>query len=161
MLNSKWLIGALVASLTLNLLGAGFLLGRVSSGELMSAPLDPAFGFMRVVRQWPDARREALMPVMREHFRDLRPMLRGIQRGHRAFFDALSEEPLNKALVEQRLAELRTRLDASQAANHEALIAFAGELTPEERAQWRDWMQRRPDRPRRGPGRHFGPPDHP
>lgn len=141
-MKSKWLIGLLVVSLTINLLLIGFGVGRLSSGHFRPPMADPTMGFTRVLRELPESRRKELAPLAHEHFRSMRPMVRDIRRGHKAVFQAIAKEPLNQDELHQQLEKLRTALDSSQVANHAAFVQFAAALTPDERRLWRDWLQR-------------------
>lgn len=158
MRNRSWLIIGLIVSLGLNLALGGFVVGQMTRPGPSPAMLDPSLALFRVVRELPDPRREALRPVMREHFHTLRGDIRRIRRAQREINEALSREPFDPAALDRALGEFRAALLDGQEDNHEALVRLAGRLTADERRQLQRMMTR-PSPPRDHPRRTDGPPE--
>ena len=89
MRSSKWLMITLAISLALNLALTGFVAGRASGTGMRHLAPDPSLGAFRLVRQLPEERREALRPLMREHYRGIRPKLRALHASQAKIRDAL------------------------------------------------------------------------
>lgn len=153
-MRSKWLIVALIASLAGNLALGGFVFGRLGTPAPVPAALDPSLGMFRVLRELPEARREALRPPLREHFRSLRGDLQGMREAQRRINRALAGEPFDATALETALQGFRTALLDSQEHNHAMLVRLAGAMTAEERQLLRDAMTR--SRRHRGPERGEG-----
>jgi uncharacterized membrane protein len=152
MRNNKWLIGALVASVVLNLLLAGFVIGRLSGfGPPPAFGPDPTAGFVRLLGFLPEDRRSGITPTLRSHLGEMMPMLRSVRGDQHAVIAALTAEPFAPEALARALAELRTHLTAVQVASHESFVAMAGQLTAEERGALADAM-RRPPHNRHRPG---------
>ena len=150
-MRSKWLIGALTVSLVLNLLLAGFVVGRMSGdfgfrGGIGAAPKMPQLRFLEDDRRREVTRgletRKALRPILRE--------LRGSQRDIRAAFVA---EPFEQEALSAALAEFRRHLEESQALSHGKLVAVAARLTPDERRGLARTLDRRRGQPDKKPPR--------
>ena len=153
-MRGKWLIGALTVSVVVNLLLAGFVVGRMSGdvgfrGGIGAAPKMPQLRFLEDERRREVTRgletRDALRPTLRE--------LRRSQGDIRAAFMA---QPFDQEALSAALAEFRRHLDESQALSHTKLVAVAAKLTPDERRRLARTMDRRrgqPDKrsPRREP----------
>ncbi|PYE85886.1 periplasmic heavy metal sensor [Pseudoroseicyclus aestuarii] len=136
----RWL---LIASLALNLAVAGLVLGAVLFGPARHGPprnVDFALG--PVVR--------ALGPeVMRDIRETMRadPALRPPGRGERRAFEetlleALRAEPFVPEALSRQLGAMRQRVTAVQTAAQEAAVAALEALSPEERAEIADRLER-------------------
>lgn len=145
---------SLALSLALNLALVGFVAGRASSSELRP-PVPSMMAVGRVVHELPEDRREALRPLLRSYYRELRPELRGMAEAQAGVREALLTEPFDAAGARSALERFNTRLCATQSGNHEALIALIKALTPAERQSLVENLHRRP---RRGPGVRPGNP---
>ena len=150
-MRNKWLIGALAVSLVVNLLLAGFLVGRMSGdfgfrGGIGAAPKMPQLRFLEDDRRREVTHgletRKALRPILRE--------LRGSQRDIRA---SLVAEPFEEEALSASLAEFRRHLEESQALSHKKLVAVAARLTPDERRRLARTLDRRRGQPDRRPPR--------
>lgn len=153
----RWLIIGLTASVALNLLLVGFLIGRVSGMPrpvAFQANTQASIGWM--MRNLPEERREVLRDDAREHFRGVRPELRALREAQKRLFAILSADELDQEALNNVLAELRTRSDAIQAANLALLEHLAGKVTPEERRMLAEGLTRHPEPPKR---RHRPPTD--
>jgi uncharacterized membrane protein len=160
MRSSKRLVIALGVSLALNLALIGFVAGRASITGMRHLAPDPSLGAFRLVRQLPEARREALRPLIREHFRDIRPRLQQLTAAQTKIRDALDSEPYEPAELEQALGEFRAALLASQEHSHRALIRLASEMSPDERQRLMETMTWNP-RPHHPHSGHQRPPGSP
>jgi uncharacterized membrane protein len=155
-MRSKWLVAALAVSLILNLVAAGFILGRLTGGPRFVAP-DPTAGFGRLLRFLPEDRREALAPTLRGHRAHVMRDARTLRARHRAVFDALAAEPYDPDTLVRALADLRATLNSTQESAHRSLAELAESLSPEERRALAEAMRHPPwrrDHPRtHHPGR--------
>ena len=138
----KWLIGALTASVVVNLLLAGFIAGRMSGdvgfrGGMGAAPRMPQLGFLDEER-----RREVNQGL--ENRRGLRSILRELRRSQRDIRAAFEAEPFDQEALSAALAEFRRRLEESQALSHGKLVAVAVRLTPDERRRMARTLDRHP-----------------
>jgi uncharacterized membrane protein len=157
-MRSRWVVAVLVVSLVLNLLAAGFIVGRLTGPPAVIAP-DPTAGYGRMLRFLPDERREAVSPMLRRQLRETMKGARTLRREHSAVFDALTADPFEPAALEAALAELRETLNATQETAHRALVELAGSLSLEERRQLAEAMRKPPwrSRERGAPGPPPGP----
>ena len=145
-MRSKWLIGALIVSIVVNLLLTGFIVGRKSGdsgfgGGIGPTPIMPPLKFLEADRQ-----REVTEDLQTR--RELRPILRKLHRAQKDIHAAFVAEPFDEAALSEALAEFRGRLEESQALSHKKLVIVAARLTPDERRR----LTLALDRPR-------GPPD--
>lgn len=144
MRTGKWLTIALVTSVALNLALVGFLAGRLSLAPGLAVPPDPSLGAFRVLREFPESRREALRPLLREHLQAGRADLRRMRNAQERIQRALQAEPYDPTALDAALAEFRQALAASQQHGHEALSRLAAHMTPDERRQLLTAMAHRP-----------------
>ncbi len=150
----KWLIGALIVSVVVNLLLAGFIVGRMSGdsgfrGGFAATPFMPQLRFLEE-----DRRREVTRNLQTR--RELRPILRELHRSQKDIRAAFVAEPFDEGALSEALAVFRQRLEESQALSHRKLVAVAARLTPEERRKMTKALDRhrkppdkRPPRPER------------
>ena len=158
MRSSKWLLITLAVSLALNLALIGFVAGRASGPGMRHLAPDPSLGAFRLVRQLPEERREALRPLLREHYRGIRPKLRALHASQAKIRDALDSEPYDPAELERALDAFRAALLASQEHSHRALIRVASDMSPDERHQLIQAMSWKPGRHQNPPPGHRRPP---
>ncbi len=150
MRTNRWLIGALVASLIMNLLLVGFVAGRMSGfGPPHGVGPDPTVGFYRLLGFLNDQRRAAITPVLRKQMSAIVPLLRKIHGDQKNVFDALSADPFEPAALEAALADLRSNLSAAQIASHRSFVTLAESLTNDERKSLVRAMRRSPHMHRR------------
>ncbi len=142
MTNNKWLIVALIVSVAVNFALAGFFIGRASNLDLHRTIMDPTLGFSRVLRQLKDERRAELRPLIRQHFREMRPSLGGIRQAQKELNQALTAEPFDAPVLAAALEQFRVHLSDSQAASHASLIDLVGALEPSERRLLVESMRR-------------------
>jgi uncharacterized membrane protein len=144
MRSNNLLVIALIISLAANLALAGFVAGRMSSAGPAPAAMDPYLGSLRAMHQLPEDRQAAMRPLLREHFRSLRPNVREMRRAQRRVNEALAREPFDPAALDEALTDFRTVLLQSQEHSHQALIQLAATLDPQERVVLREVMTRGP-----------------
>lgn len=148
-MKSKWVAILLVASVVINLLLIGFLIGSRSVGP---PGADPTRGYPRWARGLPEERMDVLRPVIRQHMQNMRPALGGLRRGHRNLKQALTAEPFDPEALEQVLADMRAENDRMQTLSHTSFAEFVGHLTAAERKQLAaDMSRRRHHKPPRPP----------
>jgi uncharacterized membrane protein len=116
-----WL--ALAASVALNIFFVGFFVARFARS--------PHDGRASTFETWNE--RGALREKWREHMSKLGPHREAVETARRAVRAALAAEPFDAAALAAALAALRTETNDTQAALDEALVRFAGGLSPEER----------------------------
>jgi uncharacterized membrane protein len=150
-MRNKWLIALLAVSLTLNLLGIGAAVGfKLRSHDRPLA--NPSFAIGRAVTQLGKQRSHELRPIVRDHYRTLRPQLRRLRAKQRAWQQAFSQATFDSAEFDDRHAEFAQQLATIQTLSHEALKSLAAKLTPAERARLLDAMRPTHDRGRRSHG---------
>ncbi len=114
-----------------------------------------------MLRSLPDARREELRPLAREHFRHLRPHLRKIREHQRELYAALTADPFNPEKLQATLTQMHGGMVASQTASHASFVNFVAALSATERAELAQRMQHRHvGRPKHGQERGFAGPGH-
>ena len=139
---NRWLLIALVISVSLNLLVAGFVAGHHLAGPPPGMVINPMFGLRQFADTLPDARRMELL----EDLRALRPLGRPDGRDMRALQEQLRaqirRDPIDPVALKAALAALHTHLQTHQAASQDAFVQLMQRLTPEERIAL-DNLQRR------------------
>ena len=148
-MRGKWLVGALAVSIIVNLLLAGFVLGRMSGesgfkGGIGPGPVLPQLRFLEA-----DRRREVTEGLQSR--RELRPILRELHRSQKQIRAAFLAEPFDEKALSEALADFRGRLDESQAMSHDKLVAVAARLTPDERRRLSKALDRRRGPPDKRP----------
>ncbi|MFT7286204.1 MAG: putative membrane protein [Halieaceae bacterium] len=159
-----WLLLTLVVSLSLNLLVAGFVIGRGSSAR---PPGPPPMDWM--AQEVAPETRALLRSRMRQQVQRVRPLREDMRRATGAVRRAVGAENFDPEALAAALAEMR-RLSADyQALMHENLVALSAELPREQRialagaALQRDasadrragGKQARPERPMAAPAEKF------
>lgn len=142
MMNTKVLAWVAIISIALNLLLAGFLLGK----QMRPFPsFDPTRGYAYWVRSLPEARQEVLLPILKSTFRQGKPMQ--LRRLHREFRAALTAEPFDRETLTQALNDLRMGHMQRQQSSHAGFVTLVAELTPAERQALAEDLTRPPRRP--------------
>ena len=150
-MGSRWLVGALTVSIVVNLLLAGFIVGRMSGdfgfrGGFGSVPIMPHLRFLEADRQ-----REVTEGLQSR--RELRTILRELHRSQRDIRAAFLTEPFDEGTLSEALAEFRGRLEESQALSHKKLVVVAARLTPDERRRLTEVLDRHRRPPDKRPSR--------
>lgn len=147
----RWLVVGLTASVVINLLLVGFLVGRASGmprPSTFQANTQASIGWM--MRHLPDERRDVLRPEARAHFGELRPALRKLRQAQRRLFELLIAEELDQDALNSVIVEMREGIDTTLGHNLEFLAQLAGKLTVEERRMLAEGLRRPHER---SPGR--------
>lgn len=139
-MNSKWLAIILLLSLAINLALGGFIAGRTSG---FGPAHDPSHMFPRWVRTLPEPRRDELRPLIREHFKHMRPHLGQMRDSRRAVHQAIVADKFDAQQLQQALAAMRAAQNEVFDNNDQAFVRFVGQLSKTERQQLAE-------RPRRG-----------
>ncbi len=155
-MRNKWLITGLLVSLAINVALTGFVAGRLAPHGPRPADFDPALGPLRMLRDLPEERRDALRNAVRAHFRGMRGDIQRLRAAQREINEALAEEPFEPNHMRTALDGFRSALMDSQVDNHESLVQIAAAMTPAERRMLREAMTR--SRHDRRYGRHGAAP---
>lgn len=165
--STKWLIGAAVASLALNLFLATWLIawGWRGGMHLFGHPVFGPPPMARVEKSpgGPEGLPPGLRNVIDIDRTQLRPLFRDARDARRAVGDALLAEPFDPARLDLALTGLRQQADAIQGELHRAMMEAAINGGPEVRRK----MARPGGKERRyesgfdGMGRGDGPPPPP
>ena len=144
-MKSKWVTVVLCISIAANLVLGGFVLGQGMKRPPQFGS-DPVRAFPRWMRQLPSPRREELRPYVREHFRAMRPHLKGLHARHGALQEALRAEPYDHEALNAALATLRRDLEHMHAQGNAAFADFVAALSAEERRALADDIAQPPRR---------------
>jgi uncharacterized membrane protein len=145
-MRNKWLILTLAASLVVNLVLVGFVVGRLSSGFTSPPGFFQTAGLPQLLKFMNEGRRHEVLPDMNSNLRDLRPTLHSLRRAQKHIFRSITADPFEAASLQAALADFRGKLDASQVKSHQTFIKVVARLTPDERRLLSQAM-----RSRRGP----------
>lgn len=157
MSRSRWLTILLVVSVGLNIAAVGFIAGRATGDRFRPPFANPLLGSGGLIRDLPEPRREQLSRIMREHGRDLHSSIREMRRAQDALREALAAPEFDRDETAAALDAFRDSLCSSMTRGNETIIALAQAMTPEERMQLVERMERHgPGKMRRPP-----PPDEP
>ncbi len=129
------LVGALLASLALNLFVAGMLLGRdLHEQEPEQGGDRSRHGLAALV---PPGAREVVGQRLDEHRAEFEARIDSLRTARRQAFALLRADPFDAAAARAALATLRERTLATQELVHELLIETAQRTPAEVRAGWR------------------------
>lgn len=95
-----WIV-ALCGSIFVNLLLAGYIVGRETQAANPALSMDPSYGFPRLLRALPEERVRELMASIEEERRELRTNYRKVVRAQSAMYEDFLAEPFD-------IEELRT-----------------------------------------------------
>ena len=144
----KWLVTGLAVSLAINLFFIGVVAGRSLNGiKPPPGPGDPTLGYIRGLRNLPADKQAMIRPILRHHFRALRPTLRQIRPARHKVIEALKASPFDARKLEQALAHLRQVLGTTQAESHASLVEIASKLSATERRQLAEFISQAPQAP--------------
>ena len=149
----NWIIYALVASLALNLLIIGMVIGaRLSDPGPRIGLLDnPAFTVGRAIRGFEKPRQSELWDLARPHFRGMRKELRSMRRIQRRWESAYTADPIDMEELNRAHESLQAHVQAIQSMNFDAIRSLGAELSAQERSEMLEAL-RKPFRHRpRGP----------
>lgn len=156
---SRWLFPALVASLALNLLFVGGVVGAKVMHKRYGGPHGADFGLMGFVRELPDERRKLIRDEIKKAREAMKPMRATVRDAWGEANAVLTVEPFDKQKFKAAMAKLSDAEVQFKTAVSNSLADTAEKLTPEERKQLQAWREkRRPGFFGKGPK---GPPDGP
>lgn len=139
----RWLRWLLAASLALNLLVGGLVLGEaLRGGPPGKGPHPTEIALGPLARALEEGDRRAILDSLRG-----RPELDPLGRRERgaAFGDILAAvraDPFDEAGLRAAMGRQAARVEAAQRATQEAVVARIAALTPEERAAFADRLER-------------------
>ncbi|HLS58022.1 MAG TPA: periplasmic heavy metal sensor [Paracoccaceae bacterium] len=148
--NRRWLGWALLASLALNLLFAGFLVGTALRGGHGHGHHESDAGLIGFARALPEEHRHALRQAIRgseSEWRAGREAMRDAMAGIRA---AIAREPFDAERLRRALAVRREAQGRLAERATDLLVERIGQMTPAERAALAERLGRGPERD----GRH-------
>lgn len=131
---AKRLAALLALSVGLNLLFAGFLVGRRMGGpparERFDAPPESGSALAPGARRHP-----ALRAALEKHRDELRERREGVRKARAAAREALGRGDFDRALVERSLASLKEETARSQELTHRVILEAAERAQPEQRRE--------------------------
>jgi uncharacterized membrane protein len=146
----RWL---LPASLVLNLLLAGVIAGGALSHMHGSGPPHRKFGFGPLEHAVPQQARQKLGPVFERERANMRGAFHELRGARSRMHEAMVKQPYDPDAASRALEEVRDRSAAVQDVLHNLLLSINERLTPEERRQFLDALERPLKRPPSGPER--------
>lgn len=151
MTKGKWLTIALVVSLGVNLLLAGFALGSKFRGPPSEMMMNPMFGLMRYADSLPTQRRAELLKAMRTFRPEGRAQFRKMRELQANLRAEIRRDPLDPVALKAALTALQDQMQTHQSASHDAFVQLMQSLTPAERVALDEQMQRGPWHRAHGP----------
>lgn len=149
MSKSKIILIALLASLALNLFFVGGIVSRVAGfQEFGPRPIPQNVSW--IIRDLSETRQTELAPLMEQNRSDANTIRRQMFTAQRRVNEQIASADYDAAALEQAFIELRAIGLVYQELSHQQMLSILGELTPEERAIAREFMQRRGPREGRG-----------
>ena len=127
----RWVNIALLLSLTLNLLFAGFMIGRASAPT--GTATNPVLGFPHFARTLPPERRQELRPVVRGHLGEMRKPMRSLRQERHRVAKIVTTDPLDAEGLRAALEKMRQGENGLQQRAHDSFVEFVSQLTLEER----------------------------
>lgn len=146
---SRWLYGALIASLAFNLL----VIGGVASARFFHHRDRGLAGF---VRKLPADRQGPIGEALRAERAKLAPLREAVRAAWNESNAALGEEPFDEAKLKAALARYNEAETKMRTAISDALAETAGKLNADERRIMREWRERKGQGFRRWHGRRDG-----
>jgi len=135
------LVGALIASVCLNIAAAATWGARLAQGHPNRSH---EFGVGRLIKSAPDEAQPALHARFEEYRPELGERIRAVREARRAVSMLLRDDPADPAALDAAFADLRRKSDDVQSLVHAALIEAATDMPPEVRARWAEsWGGRR------------------
>lgn len=148
----KWTHWLLLASLVLNGLLGGYLIGRVSGPPHwrgMHHREEPPSSFS--LGSVPAPLRDGIRAKLRENRGEARQIFEGLRGARDELREAIGAEPFDPARLAAAFATLRTAQSGLQQDLHRIAVQVVTEMTPEERKRLAEWRPERRDRDDREP----------
>lgn len=146
----RWL---LPASLVLNLLLAGVIAGGVLAHRHDPGPPHRKFGFGPLEQAVPEQARQKLGPVFERERANMRDAFRELRSARGEMQAAMLKQPYDPDAAARALEDVRDRSAAMQDVLHNLLLSINERLTPEERRQFLEALEKPLKRPPGGPER--------
>lgn len=147
----------LLSSLALNLFLGGIVvgkyLGQVSDSKFFHSPPMPR-GPLWILESLPEASREKVSPLIREHRQQMKPQIRAMRAARREVHEQLTATDFNIEALSEALARLEQEKQKGGKMMQQILIDIASQLNEEDRQRLSEATRRRPRPPRdrdRGP----------
>lgn len=149
----RWGKPALVASVMVNLLLVGGLLGGLVAGHRHGgvgahAPIER--GIVAFVRSMPKERSQALLQTIEGQRPAFKAARKELRQARGAAFDAFTAANLDAGALRTALTKAGEADDKMQALGTNVFVELAGRLTPAERQAYREWREAQEPR-HRGP----------
>ena len=141
----RLLVGALIASLALNLI----LIGSVAGFLWRHFPAFQAGGFqppptlLNYASTLPEQRFKALMTLTGEDRQKVRPLRQQLREAREEMVSALTAEPFDKARFQAAQERLLAADLKAREAVYQLYTAMAAQMTPQERRAFADWREAR------------------
>lgn len=138
---SFWMTVSLLFNLLLLGLVAGMLVRQLpDQGRADDRP--------RLAQEVSPETRRAMFGLMRDAYRETKPLRDARDAARRNLAEALKAEPFDADQVSQAFADLRAADNSVHAATHQAMIGRLAALPPEQRIAMGELLSRGPDRNR-------------
>jgi uncharacterized membrane protein len=129
---TKWLIGALVLSLGINLYAGTFLLGHrtrqhMATANLARKQLDDILGTL------PRERQMAIRSTLKDDIEQMRKNLRDARAEREKLATLMSAPRMDKAAINAEFAEMRKQTSEAQEDLQRITLKAFAQMTPEER----------------------------
>ena len=138
----RWLYGALIVSLGLNLL----VLGGAASAFWKHRHGHHERGLLGFVRELPADRQTALRDFVKTERAKLKPMRDEVQSAWSESNAVLGTEPFDKDKMKAALGRMNDAEARMRTAISDAMAQTAAQLTPQERTTFKAWRERAKER---------------
>ena len=145
----SWTHWLLLASLVINGLLGGYLIGRQAGPPHWRMPPTARESATLTLGTVPPPLREAMRAELRERRGDVRPRFETLRAARGELRDAISAEPFDPKRLETAFATLRTAQSTLQVELHAVAVEVVGKMTAEERKRIAEWRPEGRDRDRR------------
>lgn len=133
-----WIV-ALCGSVFVNLLLAGYIVGRETQAANPAFSLDPTFGFPRLLlRTLPEDRVSELMSSIEQERRELRTHYRKLRQAQSVWYEDFIAEPFDIEELTKSSTRYGTVYCEARENTDRVFLMLAEQLTPEERHQMVD-----------------------
>lgn len=145
----SWTHWLLLASLVINGLLGGYLIGRQAGPPhwrmppMAGEPATLTFGTV------PPPLREAMRAELRERRSEVRPRFETLRNARGELRDAIGAEPFDPKRLEAAFAALRNAQGTLQVELHAVAVEVVGKMSAEERRRLAEWRPEGRDRDRR------------
>lgn len=145
----SWTHWLLLASLVINGLLGGYLIGREAGPPHWRMRSMAGGSATLTLGTVPPPLREAMRAELRERRGDLRPRFETLRTARGELRDAIGAEPFDPKRLDAAFATLRTAQGDLQVELHAVAVDVVGKMTEEERKRLAEWRPEGRDRDRR------------